>query len=100
MRTHCLRGGATRTGAVGWRAVHGTELSTGDAHDVIEQLLTQWEREGRMIVGPKDFLAHSDEVGRKPTWIKNQIRDMRAASRLAETSETGRYRIVPTLTPA
>ncbi|MEE1791422.1 plasmid transfer protein TraB [Streptomyces sp. BE308] len=76
------------------------ELGTDEAREVIERLLEQWECEGRMVVGPKDFLAHSQEIGRKPTWIKNQVRDMRAAGRLVETSETGRYRIAPALTPA
>ncbi|MFJ2906271.1 plasmid transfer protein TraB [Streptomyces sp. NPDC087212] len=76
------------------------ELDTHDARVAMEQLLAHWEREGRMIVGPRDFLAHSDTIGRKPTWIKNQVREMRAAGRLVETAETGRYRIVPALTPA
>ncbi|SFM01800.1 plasmid transfer protein TraB [Streptomyces pini] len=77
-----------------------TELTKEEAREVMERLLEQWEREGRMVVGPRDFLAHSEEIGRKPTWIKNQVRDFRREGRLAETSETGRYRIVPALTPA
>ncbi|WP_191878700.1 sporulation protein SsgA, partial [Streptomyces filipinensis] len=74
------------------------DLSTEDALAVMEQLLDHWLAEGRRTVGPKDFLAHAAAIGRKPTWIKNAVRQMRLDGRLVEDLKAktpGQYKIRP-----
>lgn len=71
-----------------------TDVTPEQARQVMEQLLTEFEDEGRAVVGPKDFMEHCDRHGRSRQWISGQIPAFVMAGRLAETDVAGRYRIV------
>lgn len=78
-------------------------LSPEEAREAMEELLAEFESEGRTVVGPKDFMEHCERHGRSRGWVSGQVMEMVDAGRLAETTQTGRYRIVPrnrALTPA
>ncbi|NEB07271.1 hypothetical protein G3I78_50920, partial [Streptomyces sp. SID13726] len=74
------------------------DLGPEDAREAMEVLLDEWHAQGRTTITPADLLAYSEEIGRKTTWIKNQIRDMRAEGRLVEdlnAKKPGTYKIRP-----
>ncbi|MEU9110023.1 sporulation protein SsgA [Streptomyces xanthophaeus] len=74
------------------------DLGPEDAREAMEVLLDEWHAQGRTTVTPADLLAYSEAIGRKTTWIKNQIRDMRAEGRLVEdlnAKKPGTYKIRP-----
>lgn len=71
-----------------------TDVTPEQARQVMEELLTEFEGEGRTVVGPKDFMEHCDRHGRSRQWISGQIPAFVMAGRLAETDVAGRYRIV------
>lgn len=53
-----------------------------------------------MVVGPKDFMDWCDASGYSRPWVSARLRDAAADGRLQPTTQTGRWRIVPALTPA
>lgn len=74
------------------------DLAPEDAREAMEVLLDEWHAQGRRTITPADLLAYSEAIGRKTTWIKNQIRDMRAEGRLVEdlnAKKPGTYKIRP-----
>ncbi|MEV0036593.1 plasmid transfer protein TraB [Streptomyces sp. NPDC050804] len=71
-----------------------------EARRAIVGILDQFEQEGRDIVGPADFMEFCDRHGRSRSWVSAQVAQMVISGRLAETSTTGRYRIVPQLVSA
>ncbi|MER5873325.1 sporulation protein SsgA [Streptomyces sp. NPDC002044] len=74
------------------------DLGPEDAREAMEVLLDEWHAQGRTTVTPADLLAYSEAIGRKTTWIKNQIREMRSAGRLVEdlnAKKPGTYKIRP-----
>ncbi|MFJ7203261.1 plasmid transfer protein TraB [Streptomyces sp. NPDC098789] len=71
------------------------KLTTAQARAAMEELLEEFEDEGRDIVGPADFMEHCDRHGRGRSWVSGQVATFVMAGRLAETNEVGRYRIVP-----
>ncbi|MEU6902298.1 plasmid transfer protein TraB [Streptomyces virginiae] len=71
------------------------KISTADARAAMEEVLEEFEEEGRDVVGPADFMAYCDRYGRGRSWVSGQVAQFVLAGRLAETSEVGRYRIVP-----
>ncbi|KOU53193.1 hypothetical protein [Streptomyces sp. WM6378] len=60
----------------------------------MEEILDEFEAEGRTIVRPADFMEHCDRHGRSRSWVSGQVAAFVIAGRLAETAETGEYRIV------
>ncbi|MEV8225027.1 plasmid transfer protein TraB [Streptomyces sp. NPDC079167] len=72
-------------------------VSPSEARDVMVRLLEQFEQDGMETVGPKEFMAYCDQFGRKRGWVSGEIARMVIEGRLAETADTGRYRIVPQL---
>ncbi|QEU71978.1 sporulation protein SsgA [Streptomyces nitrosporeus] len=72
-------------------------VSPSEAREVMVRLLEQFERDGMETVGPKEFMAYCDQFGRKRGWVSGEIARMVLEGRLAETADTGRYRIVPQL---
>lgn len=77
------------------------KLSPKQARAAMEELLAEFEAEGREVIGPKDFMEHCDRHRRSRGWVSGQVAAMVEEGRLAETAETGRYRIVrDALTPA
>ncbi|MFJ8567106.1 plasmid transfer protein TraB [Streptomyces sp. NPDC093514] len=71
------------------------KISTAEARAAMEEVLEEFEEEGRDVVGPADFMAYCDRYGRGRSWVSGQVAQFVLAGRLAETSEVGRYRIVP-----
>ncbi|MFJ2749774.1 plasmid transfer protein TraB [Streptomyces sp. NPDC087297] len=71
------------------------KISTAEARAAMEEVLEEFEDEGRDVVGPADFMAYCDRYGRGRSWVSGQVAQFVLAGRLAETSEVGRYRIVP-----
>lgn len=75
------------------------DLAPEEARAEMARLLDEFESEGLEVIGPKEFLAKFN--GRSRPWISGQLQDFVKAGRLAETAQTGRYRIVSRdLTPA
>ena len=70
------------------------QLTPKQARQAMEDLLNEFEAEGRAIVRPLDFMEHCDRHGRSRSWVSSQVAAFVVAGRLAETDETGVYRIV------
>ncbi|MFE3866124.1 sporulation protein SsgA [Streptomyces goshikiensis] len=74
------------------------DLSAEEALEALEVLLDEWLIQGRRTVTPAELVAYSDQIGRKATWIKNAIREMRASGRLTDdmtAKKPGTYKIQP-----
>ncbi|GHF42530.1 sporulation protein SsgA [Streptomyces mashuensis] len=69
-------------------------VSPAQARQVMEDILDEFEAEGRTIVRPADFMEHCDRHGRSRSWVSGQVAAFIMAGRLEETGETGEYRIV------
>ncbi|MCC3777794.1 hypothetical protein K6I33_002608, partial [Streptomyces sp. UNOB3_S3] len=69
-------------------------ISPSEARRVMEEILDEFEAEGRTIVRPNDFMRHCDRHGRSRSWVSGQVAAFIMAGRLTETGETGEYRIV------
>ncbi|MEV6399581.1 plasmid transfer protein TraB [Streptomyces sp. NPDC051907] len=78
----------------------GRRPSPEAARDLFAQALADFEREGQMVVGPVDFKDWCDAHGLSRPWVSQQLKEAYMEGRLKETGKTGRWRIVPTLTPA
>lgn len=71
-----------------------------EARRLFAQALGEFEAKGQMVVGPKDFMDWCDRNGYSRPWVSARLKDAAAEGRLEPTSQTGRWRIVPALTPA
>lgn len=78
----------------------GRKPSPDEARRLFADALTQFEDEGRMVVGPKDFMEWCDRHGLSRPWVSARLKDAYEEGRLEPTNTTGRWRIVPALTPA
>ncbi|MFF4040535.1 plasmid transfer protein TraB [Streptomyces sp. NPDC001816] len=71
-----------------------------EARRLLAEALAEFERKGQMVVGPKDFMDWCDSNGYSRPWVSARLKEAAEDGRLEPTSQTGRWRIVPTLTPA
>ncbi|MFD8964404.1 plasmid transfer protein TraB [Streptomyces sp. NPDC059568] len=78
----------------------GRKPSPDEARELFARALDEFETAGQMVVGPKDFMDWCDANGYSRPWVSARLRDAAAEGRLAPTNQTGRWRIVPALTPA
>lgn len=78
----------------------GYKPSPEEARELFARALDEFETAGQMIVGPKDFMDWCDAHGYSRPWVSARLRDAAAEGRLKPTAQTGRWRIVPALTPA
>ncbi|MFD9405358.1 sporulation protein SsgA, partial [Streptomyces sp. NPDC060011] len=62
--------------------------------------LDEFEAEGVMVVGPKDFMDWCEANDLSRPWVSARLKEAALDGRLEATSQTGRWRIVPALTPA
>ncbi|MDG4533431.1 hypothetical protein [Streptomyces sp. AV19] len=69
-------------------------ISPAQARQAMEEILDEFEAEGRTVVCPADFMEHCDRYGRSRSWVSGQVAAFIVAGRLAETRETGEYRII------
>lgn len=74
--------------------------SPEEARQLFARALEDFEAAGQMVVGPKDFMDWCDANGYSRPWVSARLRDAAAEGRLQPTNTTGRWRIVPVLTPA
>ncbi|AWI30414.1 plasmid transfer protein TraB [Streptomyces tirandamycinicus] len=70
------------------------DLTPAQARQAMAEMLDEFEAEGRTIVRPSDFMEHCDRHGRSRPWVSSQVANFVMAGRLAETNETGVYRII------
>ncbi|MEU5157770.1 MULTISPECIES: plasmid transfer protein TraB [Actinomycetes] len=78
----------------------GHKPAPEEARRLLETALREFEAAGRMVVGPKDFMDWCDRNNYSRPWISARLGEAARAGRLEPTGKTGRYRIVPALTPA
>ncbi|MEW2114557.1 plasmid transfer protein TraB [Streptomyces sp. NPDC005474] len=78
----------------------GRKPSPEEARRLFAQALAQFEDEGRMVVGPKDFTEWCDHHGLSRPWVSARLKEAYEDGRLEPTNQTGRWRIIPALTPA
>lgn len=78
----------------------GRKPSPEEARALFAQALEEFERNGQMVVGPKDFQDWCDRHRLSRPWVSARLTEAYREGRLKETGRTGRWRIVPTLTPA
>ncbi|MBM7169254.1 sporulation protein SsgA [Streptomyces sp. G44] len=82
------------------------EQSTGrkpgpeEARRLFAQALEEFEHRGQMVVGPKDFYDWCDQHNLSRPWVSERLKEAWKEGRVQETSKTGRWRIVPSLTAA
>ncbi len=78
----------------------GRQPGPAEARALFAQALEEFERNGQMIVGPKDFQDWCERHGLSRPWVSARLKEAYLEGRLKETGKTGRWRIIPTLTPA
>ncbi|WP_197370423.1 plasmid transfer protein TraB, partial [Streptomyces clavuligerus] len=78
----------------------GRKPSPDQARELFAQALDEFASEGRMVIGPKDFMDWCDTHNLSRSWVSLRLKDAAVDGRLEPTSQTGRWRIVPALTPA
>ncbi|WP_442803389.1 sporulation protein SsgA [Streptomyces pseudogriseolus] len=71
-----------------------------EARQLFEEALLEFERNGQMVVGPKDFYDWCEKHNLSRPWVSGQLKEAYKQGRVKETGKTGRWRIVPALTPA
>lgn len=75
----------------------GHKPTPEEARRLFADALAQFETEGRMIVGPKDFTDWCDAHHLSRSWVSLRLKDAALDGRLEPTNQTGRWRIVPAL---
>ncbi|MYR85713.1 sporulation protein SsgA [Streptomyces sp. SID685] len=78
----------------------GRKPSPEEARRLFTQALEEFESEGQMIVGPKDFMDWCDRHHLSRPWVSARLKEAAEEGRLQPTNATGRWRIVPVLTAA
>ncbi|MER7880731.1 sporulation protein SsgA, partial [Streptomyces solisilvae] len=78
----------------------GHKPSPEEARRLFADALAEFETEGRMVVGPKDFTDWCDRHSLSRSWVSLRLKEAALEGRLEATSQTGRWRIVPALTAA
>ncbi|MEV5653734.1 plasmid transfer protein TraB [Streptomyces sp. NPDC052291] len=78
----------------------GRKPSPEEARQLFARALDEFEANGQMVVGPKDFMDWCDANGYSRPWVSARLRDAAMEGRLQPTAQTGRWRIVPLLAAA
>ncbi|MFJ8082029.1 plasmid transfer protein TraB [Streptomyces sp. NPDC096205] len=78
----------------------GRKPSPEEARRLFADALAEFESEGRMIVGPVDFMDWCDRHNLSRPWVSARLKEAAEQGRLEATNTTGRWRIVPALTAA
>ncbi|MFG2552169.1 plasmid transfer protein TraB [Streptomyces sp. NPDC048581] len=78
----------------------GHKPSPEAARQLFADALAEFEDEGRMVVGPKDFTDWCDRHQLSRSWVSLRLKEAAQEGRLDATNTTGRWRIVPALTAA
>ncbi|MET9901913.1 plasmid transfer protein TraB [Streptomyces sp. NPDC006446] len=78
----------------------GRKPEPEEARRLFANALAEFESEGRMIVGPRDFMDWCDRHNLSRPWVSARLKEAAEEGRLEATNTTGRWRIVPALTAA
>ncbi|MCI3930194.1 plasmid transfer protein TraB [Streptomyces sp. AN091965] len=78
----------------------GRKPEPEEARRLFAAALEEFERNGQMIVGPKDFSDWCEEHNLGRSWVSLRLKEAYEEGRLKETSKAGRWRIVPALASA
>ncbi|MFE7278079.1 plasmid transfer protein TraB [Streptomyces sp. NPDC057623] len=78
----------------------GHKPSPEEARELFARALEEFEHDGQMIVGPKDFTDWCDRHSLSRSWVSKRLKDAALEGRLEATNATGRWRIVPVLAAA
>jgi hypothetical protein len=70
-----------------------------DPHAAMEEILREFEAEGRMVVQTKDFMDHCDKHGRSRPWVSAELGRLGREGRLVPAGRH-KYRIVPAMASA
>ncbi|WP_217552682.1 plasmid transfer protein TraB [Streptomyces sp. GbtcB6] len=73
----------------------GHKPSPEEARRLFAAALAEFETEGRMVVGPKDFTDWCDRHNLSRSWVSLRLKEAAQDGRLVPTNSTGRWRIVP-----
>ncbi|MGW0187340.1 plasmid transfer protein TraB [Streptomyces sp. NPDC003362] len=78
----------------------GRKPTPEEARELFAAALEEFEQNGQMIVGPKDFTDWCDRHQLSRPWVSARLKEAAADGRLEPTNTTGRWRIVPSLAAA
>ncbi|MFD7137397.1 plasmid transfer protein TraB [Streptomyces sp. NPDC059894] len=78
----------------------GHKPTPEEARELFARALEEFEEEGRMVVGPKDFTDWCDAHSLSRSWVSLRLKEAAMDGRLEATNVTGRWRIVPALAAA
>lgn len=78
----------------------GRKPSPEEARRLFARALEDFEQQGQMIVGPKDFMDWCERHNLSRPWVSERLKEAAMDGRLEPTNTTGRWRIVPALTAA
>ncbi|MFJ9818756.1 plasmid transfer protein TraB [Streptomyces sp. NPDC101151] len=78
----------------------GRKPSPQEARQLFARALEEFESDGQMIVGPKDFMDWCQRHNLSRPWVSERLKEAALDGRLEPTNATGRWRIVPALTAA
>ncbi|MFD0417290.1 plasmid transfer protein TraB [Streptomyces sp. NPDC127108] len=78
----------------------GRKPTPAEARELFARALEEFEAAGQMVVGPRDFLDWCDRHDLSRPWVSARLKEAAIEGRLEATNTTGRWRIVPALTPA
>lgn len=79
---------------------NGHKPGPDEARELFVLALEEFERDGRMVVGPVDFMDWCDAHSLSRSWVSKRLKEAALEGRLEATSATGRWRIVPALAAA
>ncbi len=78
----------------------GRKPSPEEARELFAAALAEFEQNGQMIVGPKDFTDWCDRHNLSRPWVSARLKEAAQEGRLHATNTTGRWRIVPAMAAA
>ncbi|BCM68497.1 putative sporulation-related protein [Streptomyces sp. EAS-AB2608] len=78
----------------------GRKPTPEEARQLFARALEEFESNGQMIVGPKDFMDWCERNNLSRPWVSARLKEAAENGRLEPTNTTGRWRIVPTLAAA
>ncbi|PIM70484.1 sporulation protein SsgA [Streptomyces sp. JV178] len=78
----------------------GRKPSPEEARRLFAEALADFEEQGLMVVGPKDFTDWCDRHNLSRAWVSLRLKEAWKEGRLEATNTTGRWRIVPALSAA
>jgi hypothetical protein len=77
----------------------GYRPDPAEARQLLAQAINEFEAEGRMVIGPKDFREWCDQHQLSRPWVSARLAEAYQEGRLADAGR-GRWRIVPQMSNA